>query len=397
MCASHVKSDTGPLGLLGRLAIALFLSYMAVALPLAAIPVAILHWPGYGNGLAGLAVGIAFFSTILSRNHAGAFADTRGGRPCMRAGLALYVAASLICVLAGMASLPNGARYAILIAGRLLLGIGESLTIVGMLGWGIGLMGQQRAGRVLAWTGAAMYGAFAVGGPIGLAIYEHWGLGALMLVSALLPLLGLGLVRDVPPSQPHAGGRPPFWRILGTIRWQGIAVALQGVGFAALGAFLPLRFLHAHWPYAGLGLTCFGVAFVAGRVACGHLPDRIGGLKVALFSLLIEAAGQYLLWGASTPLLALGGAVLTGAGCSMVYPSLGVEVVRLVAPHMRGTALGGFAAFQDLAYGATGPLAGLLADRYGYGIVFLVGGLCATGAAIIILALLNARDGRKPA
>ncbi|MCE2576625.1 arabinose transporter [Komagataeibacter sp. FNDCR2] len=393
MCASHVKSDPAPLRLLARLAIALFLSYMAVALPLAAIPVSILHWPGYGNGLAGLAVGIAFFSTILSRNHAGAFADTKGGRSCMRGGLAIYVAASLVCALSGLTMLPGGARYIILLAGRLLLGIGESLTIVGMLGWGIGLMGQQRAGRVLAWTGAAMYGAFAVGGPIGLAIYEQAGMGALMLVSALLPLIGLALVHAVPPSPTHAGGRPPFWHILGTIRWQGIAVALQGVGFAALGAFLPLRFIHAHWPYAGLGLTCFGLAFVAGRFTCGHLPDRIGGLRVAALSLTIEAAGQYLLWCAPSPFLALAGAVLTGAGCSMVYPSLGVEVVRVVPPHMRGTALGGFAAFQDLAYGATGPLAGLLADRYGYDIVFLLGGLCATGGVGVVLGLLNARRG----
>ncbi|GAB6968240.1 MFS transporter [Komagataeibacter kakiaceti JCM 25156] len=388
-----MKSDPAPLRLLARLAIALFLSYMAVALPLAAIPVAVLHWPGYGNGLAGLAVGIAFLSTILSRNHSGAFADTKGGRSCMRAGLAIYVAASLVCALSGLTMLPGGTRYLVLLAGRLLLGIGESLTIVGMLGWGIGLMGQQRAGRVLAWTGAAMYGAFAVGGPIGLAIYEQAGMGALMLVSALLPLIGLALVQDVPPSPTHAGGRPPFWHILGTIRWQGIAVALQGVGFAALGAFLPLRFIHAHWPYAGLGLTCFGLAFVAGRFACGHLPDRIGGLRVAALSLTIEAAGQYLLWCAPSPFLALAGAVLTGAGCSMVYPSLGVEVVRVVPPHMRGTALGGFAAFQDLAYGATGPLAGLLADRYGYDIVFLLGGLCATGAVGVVLGLLNARRG----
>lgn len=391
MCASHVKSDPAPLRLLARLAIALFLSYMAVALPLAAIPVSILHWPGYGNGLAGLAVGIAFFSTILSRNHSGAFADTKGGRPCMRAGLAIYVAASLICALSGLTTLPGATRYLILLAGRLLLGVGESLTIVGMLGWGIGLVGQQRAGRVLAWTGAAMYGAFAVGGPIGLAIYERAGMGALMLVSALLPLIGLALVHGIPATPTHAGGRAPFWHILGTIRWQGIAVALQGVGFAALGAFLPLRFIHAHWPYAGLGLTCFGAAFVAGRFTCGHLPDRIGGLRMAALSLTIEAMGQYLLWCAPSPLLALAGAVLTGAGCSMVYPSLGVEVVRIVPPHMRGTALGGFAAFQDLAYGATGPLAGLLADRYGYDIVFLLGGLCATGGVAIVLGLLQAR------
>jgi hypothetical protein len=40
--------------------------------------------------------------------------------------------------------------------------------------------------------------------------------------------------------------------------------------------------------------------------------------------------------------------------------------------------MGGFAALQDLAYGGTGRLAGLVADRFGYGVVFLVGGLAAS-------------------
>ncbi len=151
MCASHVKSDPAPLRLLARLAIALFLSYMAVALPLAAIPVAVLHWPGYGNGLAGLAVGIAFLSTILSRNHSGAFADTKGGRSCMRAGLAIYVAASLVCALSGLTMLPGGTRYLVLLAGRLLLGIGESLTIVGMLAGVSALWGSSA--RAACWHG----------------------------------------------------------------------------------------------------------------------------------------------------------------------------------------------------------------------------------------------------
>ncbi|GBQ83657.1 major facilitator superfamily transporter [Acetobacter malorum DSM 14337] len=373
---------------LPRLSLALFLSYLSVALSLTAVPVYVMSWPGFSNVQAGLAVGIPFLSTIFTRNYAGQIADASGGHRCMRRGLVLYALACGLCMLSTLPALPAFGRYGVLIAGRLLLGLGESLCIVGMMGWGIGLAGQPQAGRVMAWTGAAMYGAFAVGGPVGLIVYQHFSFAILMAVSAALPLVGLALISTLPAAPLHTGHREPFWTILNKIRWPGLAVALQGVGFAALGAFLSLRFLQAGWSYAGWGLTCFGAAFVAMRLLCGHLPDRIGGLKVALPSLLLEAVGLALIWGAHSPEVALVGALLTGAGCSMVYPSLGVEVVHLVPAPMRSTALGGFSAFQDLAYAATGPLAGFLADRTGYAEVFLLGSLCAMlGAGLVCLLL----------
>jgi hypothetical protein len=74
------------------------------------------------------------------------------------------------------------------------------------------------------------------------------------------------------------------------------------------------------------------------------------------------------------------------------FPS--IEVVRRVPPHPRGTAAGGLAAFQDLAFGVTGPATGLLADHFGPGVVFLIGGLSASlGFA---LAIMRARGDREP-
>lgn len=388
---TSTTDDNAP-RLLMRLTVALFLGYMAVALSLPVIAVYVTQWPGYGNMLAGLAVGIAFASTIISRNHAGQLADGRGGRACMRLGLAGYILGGMICAGAGLSILPYLTRYLILMVGRLVLGVGESLTVVGMLGWGIGLMGHARAGKVMAWTGMAMYGAFAVGAPLGLALFHMVGFGGVMMGCAVLPAIGLIISKGITAPPVHAGRREPFWRILGRIWQPGCALGLQGVGFAALGTFISVYFIHRHWPYAGVGLSCFGLAFVAMRLLCGHLPDRIGGVRVALVSLGVEAVGQYLLWCAPSPVMALTGAVLTGAGCSMVYPALGVEVVRIMPPHLRGTALGGFAAFQDLAYGATGPLTGLLADRTGYASVFLVGGLCATMAFIMTLHMAARRQ-----
>ncbi len=81
------------------------------------------------------------------------------------------------------------------------------------------------------------------------------------------------------------------------------------------------------------------------------------------------------------------GAAITGAGCSMVFPSFGVEIVRRVLPQVRATALGGFAAFQDVAYGLTGPITGVFATAYGYPSVFAVGSACALVGLVIAVAM----------
>lgn len=357
---------------------ALFLSYLTVAMSLPAVPIHVIQQLGLGNAYGGLAVGISFLSTILTRGRAGALSDRIGGKRTMQRGLFIYAAAGLICILASWSDFSATTSYIVLILGRLVLGLGESVAMVGMIAWAIGLMGQARSGRVLSLVGMGMYGAFAAGGPIGFALMDHVGFSGLMVVCTILPLVGAVVVLWLPSVEPHAGSKESIWLILGRIWRPGAAVGLQGVGFAALGAFFSLYFISRGWPYAGLGLTFFGVGFVIVRLFFGHLPDRIGGTRVALISLIVEACGQFLLWLAPGPYAALLGALLTGLGCSMVFPSMGTEVVKRVPPHLRGTAIGGFAAFQDLAYGATAPIVGLLADRSGYSYVFLVGGLAAT-------------------
>ncbi|WP_232227977.1 MFS transporter [Asaia astilbis] len=209
-------------GYLPPLTLALVLSYMAVAMPLAVIPPFITSWPGYGNAVAGLVVGCAFISTILTRTLAGGFADRRGGRSAMRLGLVLYTLASAICLVAGLDLLPRNASLGLLIVGRLLLGIGESYTLVGMHGWGIGLIGPQGAGKVLTWTGAAMYGAFAFGGPLGLELYHLAGFSTLMGVCTLLPLIGwpsCKAFRLHPFSRTNVNPSGPSWGRSGLSAW----------------------------------------------------------------------------------------------------------------------------------------------------------------------------------
>jgi MFS family permease len=364
------------------------ISYLCIAIPLPIVPVFVTERLGFSNVWAGLGVGIAFLSTIVTRSYAGTLCDRRGAKVALMRGLAFYVAGALVSLLAGVLSGTPLPAFIVLLAGRLLLGLGESLVGIGVVAWGLDMVGLARSSQVLALIGAVIYGALALGGPIGLAVFEQFGFAGVMVISTVLPCVGLLALWPMAGAAAHPDvARPSFWRVLGRIWWHGWIVGLQGIGFAAIGAFFVLYFLSRHWSYAGLGLTAFGAGFVLVRVLFGRLPDRVGGLPVAIGSLAVEAVGQAMIWSAPTPAVALAGAFLTGLGCSMVFPSMGREVVRLIEPHLRGTALSGFAAFQDVAYGLTGPVAGLLADRAGYGSVFLIGAVAAGAGFGIALYL----------
>jgi MFS family permease len=170
----------------------------------------------------------------------------------------------------------------------------------------------------------------------------------------------------------------------------GLGLPLSSVGFGAITTFIVLLFAQHGWGHAWLAFTVLSIAFMVGRLIFGHLPDRIGGARVALVCVLIEAAGQALIWLAPSSSLAFLGAAVTGFGYSLVYPGFGVEAVRHAPPQSRGLAMGAYTAFLDLALGLVNPALGLVASRAGLGAVFLVSMLVVLCAAAIALPLLNA-------
>ncbi|NDV28794.1 arabinose transporter [Desulfovibrio sp. JC010] len=374
---------------LARMGVAVFISYLSVAVALPVVPIFVAQELGLANWLGGFAVGAAFISTILSRNYAGFYADVRSPKKCTLLGLLYYISAAGVCLASAYCCIPKSTAFFVLIIGRLILGLGESMTLVGLTSWNLAQLGPQYSGRILSIVGIAMYGAFAVGGPIGIMIYEQHGFAAVMGISTLLPLIGGGLLisaADVSP-QMNIAPRVPFLKITHLIWKQGTVVCLQGVGFAVLGAFISLYFKSKGWPYAGYGISLFGIGFVVSRILFSGLPDKIGGIGLAFFSLIVEMLGQGLLWGAQDVSIALIGALLTGLGCSMIFPAMGVEVIKQVPQGLRGTAFGGFAAFQDVAYAFSAPIAGWLADTFNYSSVFLLGAMAAASGLAIVISM----------
>jgi MFS family permease len=346
---------------------------------------------GLGVFVVGLVTGSQFAASLVSRVWAGHYSDSRGAKRGVIAGLLIAAVSGLLYLLSlGFVASPI-TSVTILLLGRALLGGAESFIITGAVSWGLALAGSERAGRVIAWVGTAMFVALAIGAPVGTALYTYDGFVGVALATALIPLATLLLVVRLPavaPSPPALRGA--FMSVVRAVWMPGLGSAFSSIGFGAILAFGSLLFAQKGWNPIWLAFTVYAVALIVARIAFGHLPDRLGGAKVALVSVLIEAVGLVLIWLASGPLIAAIGAALTGTGYALVYPGLGVEAVRRAPPQSRGLVMGIYTVFLDVALGFGSPALGLIAGWAGLDSVFFASAVAVLCAAIVAVALLPA-------
>ena len=365
---------------------ALFCGYLCVGLPLPVIPLFVHDKLGFCNLVVGLVIGIQFLATVLTRGYAGRLTDHHGGKRSALQGAAVCALGGLLYLAAATPGLSSAMSLGVVVLGRLVAGFGESQLVTGCVSWSIASVGPQRAGMSMSWTGIAMFAALAVGAPIGMALYQSYGLQAAMIACIAAPLIAGIIAWAQAAYASPAGLRLPFAKVVGQILREGLGLMLQGVGLSGLTAFASLYFAARAWGHAGLVMTAFGIGFIFVRVALGALPDRMSGYRVAFWSLVVEAIGQAIIWGAPSEIVALGGALVSGLGCALVFPALGVEVLKRVLPANRGSAMGAFVAFLDIAYGVSGPAAGVIASQFGYAAVYLFGAVCALAGAALVVA-----------
>jgi len=367
--------------------LAVFTSFLAIGMALPVLPLHLQSSLSLGPTAIGLVIGCQFGAALLSRAWAGATVDLRGARRAALLGLALAAASGVVYWLSSQL-VSTAAALALLVASRLLLGCGESLIVTGALGWGVALAGAAQAGRVMAWVGIAMYGAYAAGAPLGIVLYTRYGFAGAAAAAALLPLLAMFLCAPLAGPPPAATRRIPFYKVVGAVWLPGLGLALASIGFGAITAFAALLFAARGWGSASLVFSAFGIAFIGARILFGHLPDRYGA-RLALACVLIEAVGLLIVWQAASPAMACLGAAVTGFGYSLAFPGFGVEAVRRAPPQNRGAAMGAYVAFLDIALALCAPLAGLVAARWNVGAVYLAGAATVAAAGAVAVALLN--------
>jgi len=330
-----------------------------------------------GGGVAvGLSMGAFGFSAAVLRPLIGPLCDRRGRRFLLILG-SLAVSASLL-LLVPATSVP------MVVAARLVLGMGEAAFFIGISASVQDLAPPARRGEATSYFTVTLYAGMALGPMIGERLADSGGADRAFLVAAALALVPLVLSGSAP-------GRPDNPPVAPRLRWRLHPDALRPglmlfVGLLSYSGFLAFLTLHA----SDVGIASssrvfalFAVIVMATRIIGARIPDRLGALTTTRLSLGFTAAGMVVLGTWTSVAGVYVGASVTALGQCFLFPALFVLTVDRAPEAERGHAIGSFSVAFDLAMGIGGFIVGAVVaatDRPG-GFVF-----CAVVAAAALAA-----------
>lgn len=364
-----------------------FVGFLNIGMALAVLPRFVHEQLGFTPLVAGLAVSAQYLATLLSRPHVGRFCDTLGPRTTVLGGLAACALSGVFMLFGGLAQGWPAASLGLILPGRLALGCAESSISTGAIAWGLGQVGHRHTARVISWNGVATYGALAAGAPLGVFLAHRFGFVALGAATLLLMAAATPLALRKRATAVDGGERYPFRTVVRRVAAHGVGLALGSIGFGCIATFITLYFGDRGWGGAALALSLFGGAFVGTRFVFAWSIGWLGGYRVAMVSFAVETIGLLMLWQAAGAGMAMAAAAVVGLGFSLVFPALGTEAVQRVPAHSRGTALGVYGVFFDVALAAIGPLGGWAAAGLGYAGVYGIAALAAVAGALLTLSL----------
>jgi MFS family permease len=346
-----------------------------------------------GSNEAGLGLAAAAFSvtTLALRPFAGRLSDRRGRRPLLVGGALLV--AGVILAHAVVTDL------IVLIALRLLLGVGEALFFVAGYAALADLAPRGRTGEALSYNSLALYLGIALGPIAGQALLTAGGFGLAWAggfgMAAIAAVLALRLPETAAQLDPNAPAPPIFHRAA-----IGPGLALFA-GVAAMAAFMLLAGPRAErvgldgW---SLTFLLFGGVVVACRILFARLPDRMPPMRLGAVALALAAGGLTLASALPGIVALLSGTVVLAVGVAFMTPALFAATFNVVAPSERGAAAGTATLFIDMGFGV-GPLAaGVVAASSGIPAAFAVAAaIAATGAIGTVVGPRVVRRAVSPA
>lgn len=368
--------------------VAVFCGYVALGATIQVLPGYVTGALGGTLTAAGLAVGIAFAATALTRPVAGWLADGAHSRPVVATG-------GVLTALGGAGHLLATTIPEILLA-RVVMGAGEAALFSAALPWVLSSIRADRKGAMAGWFGLSMWGGLAVGPVVGSAISDATGLAR----SVWWTVTALGIVSLIFAVSVRAGQTPSPARPSFTLRGllprgasaPGAVFGLSAYGYGAINAIIVLYLANLGSGASHYVLGVFAAAFLITRFFGSPLVTRWGGKRVWGAMLAVETVGLAIIAIPSGGVVGIvAGTALAAVGVSLMFPATVAVTLDRAGPKAPGTSVAVMASFWDLGLMVAGPLSGAVASRFDYPSAF------ALAAAVSFAALLASAAVRSTA
>lgn len=334
---------------------------------------------GVGNTEAAVIVAIFAFMRLVFAPAGGALIAKLGERPVYVAGLLIVAASTAACAFAG--------SYWQLLLFRGLGGAGSVMFTVASMALVVRLAPPESRGRV----SGAYASAFLIGnvcGPIVGGLLAGFGLRVPFLAYATALVIAAAVVQTQLSHQRRGSGSVanrapdmPFGEALRTGAYRAALASSFANGWATFGVRMATVPLFAAAAFgagpeaAGLALAVFAAGNAAALSFSGRLADSLGRRPMMMWGLAVAGLATAGIGFAQSLPWFLAASALAGIGSGLFGPAQQAAVADVIGSgRSGGKVLAVYQMTSDVG-AIVGPvLAGLLADRLGFGWAFGVTG-----------------------
>ena len=324
---------------------------------------------GADYGVAALAVSAYLGLTAVLQLVIGPLSDRYGRRPVILAGLAIFLVATVGCMLAPTIEIFLGFR---LLQASVVVGIALSRAIVR------DMVPTERAASLIGYVTMGMSLVPMIGPMIGGLLDEAFGWQSVFAFTLVFGAAALALIwadlgeTNLAPSASIAAQFRAYPDLFRSRRFWGYALTAtfaSGAFFAFLGGgpWVASQLLGMSPSTLGLYFGFIAVGYMLGNFLSGRYAQEVGMNRMMLAGGIVATVGIALAQalfalGLATPVSFFGAITLLGAGNGLMLPSANAGIVS-VRPHLAGSAsglggammIGGGALLAVLAGAALGP------------------------------------------
>jgi MFS family permease len=337
---------------------------------------------GHGDVVVGLVVAAFAMSAVAVRPWAGRLANQRGRRFVTTAGAAITAGSFLLYAVPSLA---------VLVAARLVTGVGEALFFTGAATMVTELAPERRRGEAASYFSIAVFLGTGSGAAVGELVASHstiaWGFVAASVLGGIATLLSLR-VAETGPITPGITDEPPAKRINRVALLPGCVLALGMVANVAFASFIPLYTDQLGMSGAAGVFLLYAAIVILVRALGARVPDVLGPSLCGTIATVLIAAGMATIAASGTAWGLYLGTVAMAAGISFLYPSLLMVVVGRSTPHELSSAIATFTMFFDIAAGFGALAIGVVAAAAGYRSAFGTAAVSAIGGLAILQLLV---------